>query len=889
MGKVMLLYFLLGVIGPGGGTLFFIGLPNTATVQENVPAGTTVYSFSVNSTASLSVSPQIINSDPLTNAFRIDSSPPTYSVVTTGNPLLDFETMPNSFDLQIYVKDSVNATDLETLTVQLTNVNEPPVFLDNLANQVVTIYIDEGTAPGKIYQASAYNPENTTSPLTFSLTPAAAPFTLATSTLGEILSTKIFNYETDPHSYLLTIKVTNAEGLSVNGSVLVLITNTNDEAPVFNVTITSFSIPEEEAPGTIVTSVTAVDPDAAGFLSVLYYSLASPSQYFSINQLTGTIQIAKRIDRDNGPFRAVPTVILQIQVSDRPSAGLSSFLNITINIQDINDNPPTCTLYAFRAEVPETEPSGTLIIDLNTYCSDIDVDPVNNAFNFSGLSGLGSNNLFQLNATGKLVLTGSLDFENPNNLGVGNEYSLTAVVQDVASPYYKENIYIYVKTIPIDEYPPVFKSSSYVFNISEVPSSSKVGQVYATDQDYPQIPITYTIVAGGSTLGASQMFWMNPNTGELLLAGQVDYETTPVYILTVQATSGTNTTTVPVTVNILEVNDEAPQCVPNSYTLYIPVNQATGINIQNFKLTCTDRDSGPTSFQYLINAGNENNHFAFSPSAGSNVSRLVLANPFDYASGADKIWNYNMRVYITDGNLMSSSPQPKGVVQTGTVSLYINVYVPGLTTTTTTTTPRVIYVVSTENVYSGTAWYVPFVATIGALLLLGLLGLLVYLLAKYCPCRSSPKPDTEKLIQPVERKAKHDVVWELTKMNTVFDGEAVDPITGNVYEYNSKSGARRWKDTKQPIITAQAPQQPAVSPTGQNPLPTSSGTPSKKEKTPKEDEGKTAAKPSTPKRLQTPNQTSNMESENKVPPSRAPMTPRLSPKVSPKVPQASVK
>lgn len=89
---------------------------------------------------------------------------------------------------------------------------------------------------------------------------------------------------------------------------------------------------------------------------------------------------------------------------------------------------------------------------------------------------------------------------------------------------------------------------------------------------------------------------------------------------------------------------------------------------------------------FMLITGNINNHFAFSPTAGSNVSRLILANPFDYTNGGDQSWNYKLLVYITDGNLISSSPQPVGLIQTGTVTLYINVYIPGLTTTITTTT-----------------------------------------------------------------------------------------------------------------------------------------------------------------------------------------------------------
>ncbi|XP_073508328.1 cadherin-related family member 3 [Phyllobates terribilis] len=888
MEKLRLLFFLLGVIGPGGGTLQFIGLPNTTSLEENQPAGIVVYTFSVNS-ASLLLAPQIINSNPLTSAFRIDANPPNYLVVTTGSPVLDFETTPNSFDIQIYMEDDKKTTDLQALTVQLTNVNEPPVFLDNLANQVVTIYIEEGSPSGVIFTTLVSDPEDATSALKFSLIPTSAPFTI--SPPGVIQSTKTFDYETDPQSYSLILKVTDSGGLSVNGSLEVRITNINDETPYFTMTTTTFTIPEEQDPGYPVGTITAKDPDDAGFISKLYYSINTPNQYFSINQLTGVIQVAKRIDVDVD-FGTLRTIALEIKVSDLPSAGHSNLTTITITIQDINDNPPTCTQYTFSTSVPETQVNGSLIVDLSGFCSDNDVDPINKAFNFTGLSGLGSNELFQVipAGSGKLVLTGDLNFEDPNNIAAGNEYSLTIEVEDIAPPNYKQKIYVYIKTTPVNEFSPVFNSSSYVFNVSELsPPLSKIGYIYATDNDYLD-KITYTIESGGSTLDATSIFWIDPNTGVLELSDYVDYEAQTKYTLIVKATdTGGKFSTVSVTITILEANDEKPVCTPNSYTMFVPVNQATGTNIQNFKLTCTDRDSGPTSFKYSINSGNINNHFSFSPSSGSNVTSLILAIPFDYSKGGDTTWKYNMSVLITDDNLISSKSST--LVQTGTVSLTINVYIPGLTTTTTTTTPGVVYVTTSKNVYSPLAWYIPFVCTIGALFLLGLLGLLTYLLAKYCPCKGRTKPDTEPLIRPAEKKVKQDVVWEMTKLNTVFDGEAVDPITGSVYEYNSKSGARRWKDTNQPVIPGPVPQQLPVNPVEQTSLPVlTSGTPNKKVKTPsggaKAEDVTNTAVPGTPNRLQTPKQTTaNIEPENKSPSSRSPLSPRRSPKVSPKIPK----
>lgn len=45
----------------------------------------------------------------------------------------------------------------------------------------------------------------------------------------------------------------------------------------------SYTIPEEQRPGTIVVHITAKDPDDEGFISRLTYSISPPNEYFSIN------------------------------------------------------------------------------------------------------------------------------------------------------------------------------------------------------------------------------------------------------------------------------------------------------------------------------------------------------------------------------------------------------------------------------------------------------------------------------------------------------------------------------------------------------------------------------------------------------------------------------
>ncbi|NXI55835.1 CDHR3 protein, partial [Chloroceryle aenea] len=842
----------------GRRTQLLKGLPATTSVEENAAAGVSVYTFNVTvSSESVAILPTIVNSDPLTEAFDIEQKGDLeYRVITTGNPVLDYETMPKSFDLQIFVEDTNGRTDLNILTVQVTDKNEHPLFRGNMAIQTVTIYILEGTPPECIYQVDAADPEN--AELKYSLQPAPVPFLVLEN--GAIFSTKKFDYEKDLHRYFLNITVTDPGGLNSTKTVSINIVNINDERPYFTTKQRIYRIPEEQSPGTVVANITAKDPDDEDSPSRLFYSIQSSNRYFSINPLTGVLQVTGRIDRDALPLRLHPNISLIVRVEDSPTSGHDSEIEITIIIDDINDNAPECKPSTFRKEVNENTSAGTFLLGLRNFCKDIDIDPSNNRFNFTGLSGFGSNNFALESAvSGRLVMTESIDLENPANLGV-EVYSLTVRVQDIACPDYSNIIYIYIRIKPVNDFFPVFSTLSYEFNVPEITKvGSRIGRVNARDKDWPSSVITYSIVAGGGTRDYTNIFWINPTKGDVKILARLDYETTQKHILVVQASDQDKTATASVTVNVLEVNDEEPVCSPNFYSFQIPVSLAVGTNINGFRIECQDRDSDPRSFRYFINEGNVNNHFTFSPSAGSNTSRLILASKFDYKSGLDTSWIYRLHIHITDDNLLSARDRTTHLIKTGTVTLSIRV-IPS-PTTVITTTPGFTVVTKRENLYSDSAWYVPFVITLGSSLLLGLLGYLVFLLvtwARTC-CPMAGKADSmPRANAPEKKKHKKEVVVTMTKLNTVFDGEARDPVTGKIYEFNTRSGARRWKKSDEPLQLAPAVQVTS-SATDNSSQETNRADASRKKKERSEKrkeltaETKTAAKPSA-EQLETPGQ-----------------------------------
>ncbi|NXR42735.1 CDHR3 protein, partial [Zosterops hypoxanthus] len=781
------------------------GLPATSIVEENSAAGVSVYSFNVTVSplaSGVAALPTIVKSNPLTEAFGIEPKGGLeFTVITTGNPVLDYETMPKNFDLQIFVEDTAGRTDLNILTIRVKDKNEHPVFRGNVAIQTVTIYVLERTPPGRIYQVYADDPEN--AKLKYSLLPATVPFSITES--GDISSTKEFDYEKDPHSYFLNITVTDPDGLNSTKTVNINIININDERPYFTTKQRIYRIPEEQSPGTIVANITAKDPDDEDSPSRLFYSIQSSNRHFSINPATGVLQVMGRIDRDALPLRLHPNISLTLWVEDGLSNGHDTH-EITIIIDDVNDNSPECNPSDFWKEVNENTTPEIFHVDLRNYCKDIDVDPSNNQFHFTGLSGFGSNN-FALESTvsGRLVMNGTIDLENSANPRI-EVYSLTVRVQDTAHPNYSSKypfyisfdniIYIYIRIKPVNEFSPDFRNLSYVFSVSEITKvGSSIGRVHAIDEDWPPNVITYSIVAGAGNRDYTNIFWISPTKGDVRILARLDYETTQKHIFTVQASDQEKSTTASVTVNVLEVNDEEPVCSPNFFSLQIPVDLAVGTNINGFRIECQDRDSDPRSFRYFINEGNENSHFIFSPSAGSNTSYLILASRFDYESGLDTNWIYSLRVHVTDDNLVSSRDKTTRLIKTGTVTLSIRV-IPN-PTTVTTTTPAFTLVTRRENLYSPSVWYVPFVITAGALLLLGLLGhlgllLLARLRARGPPAWRAPRAALFHFTFCVSSQT-------MTKINTVFDGEARDPVTGRMYEFNTRSGARRWKQSNEPL------------------------------------------------------------------------------------------
>ncbi|XP_042191362.1 cadherin-related family member 3-like [Callorhinchus milii] len=751
--KPFLLVHLLGLTPAGvEGALALAGLPATITVQEHIPAGTSIFNCYVVSTlGGTTLSPRILSPQPLNDFFSVSVvSGLNLTVIVLASAGLDYETQ-RQFELSIFVEDNKGYTDLKVLTVILSDVNEPPRFLDGLTVQVNIL--ENSEAGTVIYEVQATDPDRDE---TLSFAVNSTLFAAHSSgQSGIIVAAQTLDYETDPHSFAVAVTVMDTDGHLITGILLVNILNLNDNSPRFTKLATLIEIFEDVTPGTVITTVTAEDLDD----NTLSYHLKTHNPYFTINSATGEIQVAQTLDTGSTSLKNATRQQLQIVVTDSLRGGHTSSDTITILIKDINNKHPFCS--------PHTHSNSHLNYILRPFA--------------------GAGRRFALNPRDPrtIVVTGILDFEDPTNFDGENVFEMLVIVNDSVAPYHQDTVTVYVTILPVNEFTPNFTQMSYTFNVSEITTSGTViGRVSAEDRDRPAAALTYSLVGGGSTQGYWQLFRISPSSGNLQLVAKPDYETKRNYVLTVLAVDGgpekgqTGTTTI--TVNILPVNDEPPVCHPGFQQLTVSAGTAVGTKIAGFRLSCTDADSAPQAFRYFIISGNRNNHFKLSPSAGSNLTQLVLAIAFQYFRESAGWEGRQEACANRDSDHKRQS------------------YRPTTTTQETSTTDSITYVWISQNTYEEDAWYIPFLVTVGCLLLLGWLGLLTFRLVKYI--RSLPKElEKETLVERQEQKKRQqDVVVEMTKFTTIFDGEALDPVTGKMYQYNTISGARRWKDVQSP-------------------------------------------------------------------------------------------
>jgi len=394
---------------------------------------------------------------------------------------------------------------------------------------------------------------------------------------------------------------------------------------------------ENQTAGFFVTLANATDEDLPA--QSLTYSIVGGNTggAFTIDPTSGQITVANAAAVD---FETSPQFQLQVQARDNGAPLRSGVGIVTINLTDVNEPPIVPTQ---QMVVPENSAVGFVVGTVQ-----VNNPELSQILTYELLSGneLGA---FTLDA-----VTGQIRVANPAllNFEAPLTFVLEIQVTDNGVPTLSRTGQVTITVGDVNEFP-VF-AAPYVFTINEnLANGTALGTIQATDPDLGQA-LQYAIVGGNQ----GNAFVLNQNTGVLSVAQSslLDFETTPVFTLTIQALDSGNprrVTNNTVTINLQNVND-APKITPQSFQIDENAPNTTVVGT----VLATDADAGQ-SVSFQIQSGNESGGFAIDSSSG--VLTVVNSSALDFETRSV----FNLIIRVTD----TASPTPASSTANVMVSL----------------------------------------------------------------------------------------------------------------------------------------------------------------------------------------------------------------------------
>ncbi|XP_053334233.1 protocadherin alpha-8-like isoform X5 [Clarias gariepinus] len=397
-----------------------------------------------------------------------------------------------------------------------------------------------------------------------------------------------------------------------------------------------YSLSEEVKAGTVIGNVSKdlnvniKDFERRGLQLVS----AENKRYFDLNMKTGVLQVKDRIDREAlCEQRTKCSLALEIIVH--------SPLNIyrfEVNVLDINDNQPTFRSPVMNLNIAESAFPGERFPLPNAFDADIGSNSVKTyKLNQNDYFSLDVQSSGEQRMSVELVLQKALDREKQSLI----QLTLTAI--DGAKPSASGSLNIIVHVEDVNDNIPVFSKSLYKARIQEnAPAGLAVVTVHASDLDEGlNGEIFYEFYKQDNEQDIS-VFSINPETGDIMIKGQLDYERKSAVEIRVQAKDkGPNPRAAhcKVLVEIIDVNDNIPEITVTSLvnTLKEDAQLDTAVGM----ITVIDKDSGKNGQVNLRITGSV--PFRVQNSYKNNYI-LVLDGPLDRETTS----KYNITIIATD-------------------------------------------------------------------------------------------------------------------------------------------------------------------------------------------------------------------------------------------------
>ncbi|KYB27320.1 Neural-cadherin-like Protein [Tribolium castaneum] len=423
-------------------------------VDEDIPPGTSILKVkAMDADSGANAEIEYLVSD---DHFSVDPSG-----IISNNKQLDADNNNAYYEFVVTAKDKGEPAKTGTATVRVYTKNkndEEPKF----SQQVYTPNVDENAGPNTLVTtvvASDKDGDNVRFGFVGGGT-SSGQFVIEEITGVIRLHSKSISLDRD--KYELNVTAMDDGACCVNGDqtihtstavVVVFITDVNDNKPIFKDCGTYYPKVEEGAPnGSPVIKVHATDEDKGVNGQVKYSIVQQPNQKgtkFTVDEETGEVSTNKVFDRegDDGKF-----VSVTVKATDQGEPSLEGVCSFTVEITDVNDNPPLFDRQKYVENVKQDASIGTNILRVSA--SDEDADN-NGAIVYSLNAGSNAADLeyFEIQPeSGWIVLKKALDRDR---------YRLRVRASDRGEPPSFADVDVELDVVDRNNKPPLWDVNTY--------------------------------------------------------------------------------------------------------------------------------------------------------------------------------------------------------------------------------------------------------------------------------------------------------------------------------------------------------------------------------------------------------------------------------------------
>ena len=345
-----------------------------------------------------------------------------------------------------------------------------------------------------------------------------------------------------------------------NVFVSITILDVNDNAPVI-MTPFEFAVRENLPEDSTVGCVVATDADS-GARGELEFSFGdnladcSPEIPFAVNQTTGCLSTCVPLDYEQQTSYTFVVVVCDRSIAD---VMMCSSRNFTVNVLDLNDNVPEYSQDPFIVDVNENSVAGASVVLITS----TDLDSVNNSFVFYSFQN--TSGPFGLRAVNEVFYTGieELDYEGPTQTYVSH-------LRGTNPPFFTDDqtqivdVALVINIVDRNDQPPVFPQADDTVSVLEnSPDGMIVYSLSTTDAD-----TTLNSLVRYEILEPNTPFMINGESVVISNSAALDFDppgSLQQVVLTIQAINEatgdeTQTSNFTLTVLLIDVNDNSPQC-----------------------------------------------------------------------------------------------------------------------------------------------------------------------------------------------------------------------------------------------------------------------------------------------------------------------------------------